>query len=1073
MSIYDNIITNENYETDVLYDIESIFTKYKKYENELINALLDLIKKNIIYPNKAKIKIILYDKIYEDRNINEETWIISYEVIVEEEKIGSISIYSDDAKFDAVDIDKVRNTTRFINSIAFHLGKHLEYLQLQDELSSFKEQSFNSISIEKSEWFVILEMLKKTDHTLFSIVSRKMLNKMFCKGIKDSHALYKKLGSNLDFNTSVQTETNKPTKKQLITHSYNLGMEIFALSAKYFSTDEILKNIQKWIHEERASFLIKALQNQNTPLSEISDSLRRYHYMNPSLGDKKSSIRKGIRVSLIRRFFTDQLQYINVAKNYLEVDDFYKILRKTIFPSDSHGKLGGKSAGLMLAKKIVDKLNEYSHLLHNVRIPRTWYITSDGLKNFMYFNNFEDIMEQKYRDIDEIRQEYPHIIQALKNGSFPSEMVNGLSRALDDFGDKPIIVRSSSLLEDRIGTAFAGKYKSLFLANQGTKQQRLEELLDAIAEVYASTFGPDPIGYRIEKGLLDFNEEMAIMIQEVVGTRVGKYYFPSFAGVAFSFNEFRWSTRIKREDGLIRIVTGLGSRAVDRVGNDFPVLIAPGKPELRVNQSYQEIINYAPKYMDVINLEKNMFESIPIRDVVKEVGNKFPNINDIFSIDESNYIKQPLGLGINTNKDDIVVTFENLRTKTKYIHQLNTILKELKDTLNTPVDIEFACDGDYLYLLQCRPQTAASENVSAVLPVDWAPEKTIFTANKYVSNGKVPNISYIVYVDPEEYYRMENYDDLREVGVAVGKLNKLLPKKTFILMGPGRWGTRDDVRLGVKVGYADINNSSMIIELAKKKGSYTPDLSFGTHFFLDLVESSIRYLPLYPDEEGVFFNDNFLRGSNNTLTRFLPEYDYLEKALRVINVREVTDGLVLRVLMNAEEDRAMAILVHPDFIIKYGENSVAREEEVSDEPLQWRRRMAESIALQLDSERFGVKGLYLYGTVYNGTATSNSDIDIIVHYDGNPKNKENLIKWFEGWNLCLGTINYNKTGFSLERILDISYISDEELPDQQYYADLLNLSNNTAMKLTMQNEVSKDDDSENILITAGDIRVRE
>ena len=130
---------------------------------------------------------------------------------------------------------------------------------------------------------------------------------------------------------------------------------------------------------------------------------------------------------------------------------------------------------------------------------------------------------------------------------------------LDDFKDQPLIVRSSSLLEDRMGSSFSGKYKSLFLANQGGKRERLEALTDAIAEVYASTFGPDPIGYRAERGLLDFAEEMGIMIQEVVGTRVGDYFMPAFAGVAFSRNEFRWSPRIRREDGLLRLVPGLGN----------------------------------------------------------------------------------------------------------------------------------------------------------------------------------------------------------------------------------------------------------------------------------------------------------------------------------------------------------------------------------------------------------------------------------------------------------------------------------------------------------------------------------
>ena len=134
-------------------------------------------------------------------------------------------------------------------------------------------------------------------------------------------------------------------------------------------------------------------------------------------------------------------------------------------------------------------------------------------------------------DIEHVRQEYPHIVHLFKNSHFPPEISRGLALALDDFGDRPIIVRSSSLLEDRIGSSFAGKYKSLFLRQPGHRARSgSRPSQDAIAEVYASIFGPDPIEYRAERGLLDVHEEMGIMIQEVVGKRVGHYFLPAFSG---------------------------------------------------------------------------------------------------------------------------------------------------------------------------------------------------------------------------------------------------------------------------------------------------------------------------------------------------------------------------------------------------------------------------------------------------------------------------------------------------------------------------------------------------------------
>ena len=176
--------------------------------------------------------------------------------------------------------------------------------------------------------------------------------------------------------------------------------------------------------------------------------------------------------------------------------------------------------------------------------------------------------------------------------------------AQDEFQGKPIIVRSSILLEDRIGTAFSGKYKSLFLANQGDRETRFNALLDAIAEVYASLYAPDPVIYRAERGLIDLNEEMGIMIQEVVGTRVGDYFMPRVCRHSLQQQRIQMVPRLKREDGLIRLVPGLGTRAVDRVSNDYPVMISPGQPALRVNINPDEIRHYSPSYVDVINLKR-------------------------------------------------------------------------------------------------------------------------------------------------------------------------------------------------------------------------------------------------------------------------------------------------------------------------------------------------------------------------------------------------------------------------------------------------------------------------------------
>lgn len=397
------------------------------------------------------------------------------------------------------------------------------------------------------------------------------------------------------------------------------------------------------------------------------------------------------------------------------------------------------------------------------------------------------------------------------------------------------------------------------------------------------------------------------MIQEVVGRRVGRYFMPAYSGVAFSNNEFRWSPRIRREDGLVRLVPGLGTRAVDRTSDDYPVLLAPGQPGLRANATVHEVVRYAPKQMDVIDLDANAFVTVPVGTVLRECGNAYPMLRDIVSIFDDGRLRRPTGLGVDPEQDDLIVTFQGLADDTPFMARMATLLQVLRSRLGRPVDIEFACDGDHLYLLQCRAQSRTDDARPAAIPRGLPPERIVFTAHRFVSNGRVPPITHVVYVDPERYAQLADHEDLKDVGRAVDRLNKALPRRAFILMGPGRWGSRGDIRLGVNVTYSGINNTAMLIEIARKTGQYVPDLSFGTHFFQDLVEGDIRYLPLYPDEPGSVLNDTFFRNAPNLLSELVPEYAHLDQVVRVVDVRQA-GGAVLRVLLNGDTDEAIAFL---------------------------------------------------------------------------------------------------------------------------------------------------------------------
>ncbi|MGD8751236.1 MAG: nucleotidyltransferase domain-containing protein, partial [Anaerolineales bacterium] len=408
----------------------------------------------------------------------------------------------------------------------------------------------------------------------------------------------------------------------------------------------------------------------------------------------------------------------------------------------------------------------------------------------------------------------------------------------------------------------------------------------------------------------------------------------------------------------------------------------------------------------------------------------------LVSIISEDHIRQPKTLGLDFDKHNIVVTFEGLLSRTNFLDRISTVMKVLQEHFKHPIDIEFASDGKDFYLLQCRSQSYREEAKPALIPRGISREDIVFTAYRYISNSTVSNITHVVFVDPRAYAQISDYQKLLAVGRAVGRLNKILPKRHFILMGPGRWGSRGDRRLGVNVTYSDINNTAMLIEIAMKHGDYVPDPSFGTHFFQDLVEASIRYLPLYPDDSRVIYNQRFLSDSKNMLEDILPDFSYLSDVIRVIDVSASTGGRNIQILMNADSKEAIALFASPshrtDLDIQEEKELVKRE--TSDRHWRWRLNSVERIAAHLDPKRFGVEGLYIFGSTKDGTAGPRSDIDLIIHFRGSEAQKRDLLTWLEGWSLSLAQANYHNTGYQIKEILDIHFVSDEDIEKRTSYA---------------------------------------
>ncbi len=617
-----------------------------------------------------------------------------------------------------------------------------------------------------------------------------------------------------------------------------------------------------------------------------------------------------IKVVLIKRMISDQLPFIGIAKNVLSISDLRRVYRRLI----GGGKIGGKAAGIVLAWKILRQQSPEigPYIGDKMEIPESYFIGSHVIYDFSVLNKLDHFMNQKYRPIEEIRSVYPKLVEAYLKGNFPEPIVERLREILIKFRGVPLIVRSSSLLEDNFGFSFAGMYASVFCPNQGSDEQNLEELLNAIRRIYASLLNPDVLLYRKKNDLLDYDERMCIILQPVRGERYGRYFLPPVSGVGYSFNPFRWGPKIRRQDGFLRIVWGLGTRAVNPNVNDYPRLVALSHPDLRPDSSAAAVRQYSQHLVDVLDLKENRFETLPVDEILKA---DYPALDTIASLDQGDYLQTIFAGGMLDSDAELVITFNKLTEDKRFVKLMRTALVRLEHVYNQPVDIEFAIEilrdqptRDYrLHVLQCRPLSQRQDLGNVSIPEEIAETDILFESRSLVPDGIAEDIRYVVFIDPLAYRNIDNIVIKRELGRVVCRLNQKLLDENFILMGPGRWGSAN-LDLGVHVTYGDIYNTKVLVEIGVSSDGARPVLSHGTHFFNDLVESGIAALALWPDTDQSSINWSFFRDSENCLATILPDDAELAPYLRVIDIATESDGRLMHLYMNGEEDRAVALL---------------------------------------------------------------------------------------------------------------------------------------------------------------------
>jgi len=592
---------------------------------------------------------------------------------------------------------------------------------------------------------------------------------------------------------------------------------------------------------------------------------------------------------LSRMLIGREKRMLGLVKKYFTLEDLIEIKERLI----GTGFIGGKAAGMLLARNILRRDSAMKWSEH-LELNDSFYVGSDVFYSYIVQNGWwQDFMSHKTKE-----NYFESAVQLKRNmlkGKFPEEIRERFQLMLEYYGQSPIIVRSSSLLEDAFGNAFAGKYESYFCANQGTPEERYDKFEEAVRKIFASTMNVDALTYRKQLGLDQMDEQMALLVQRVSGIYRKNYFFPELAGVGLSYNTFVWQKGLDPRAGMLRLVVGLGTRAVNRVENDYPRIVALDAPLVKPYATPEDAGRFSQHGVDVLDLEENSFHSLSVEQMIKD------DLEDHWELIGSRDTAAAERMkSSDTNKEAWILTFDELLSSTEFSGLMSKMLKQLENIYDYPVDIEFTANFNakgklQINLLQCRPFQTRGHRSRVEIP-DKIEEDDIFLRQEgnFMGGSIYQDIARIIYIDPRGYVKLP-LSDKYDIAGLVGKINKTISRDDMptILLGPGRWGTTTP-EMGIPVTFSEINNIAAIAEIAFKEGSLIPDLSFGTHFFQDLVEMNIFYMAIYPDREKVFFNTDWMQAMPNLLGEIVPEGKRYAGIVRVHDVKNSN----LRLLSN-------------------------------------------------------------------------------------------------------------------------------------------------------------------------------
>lgn len=566
-----------------------------------------------------------------------------------------------------------------------------------------------------------------------------------------------------------------------------------------------------------------------------------------------------------------------VKKNFMP-EDYFAIRDHMI----GTGMIGGKACGMLLARAIIR--NKEPDIAEYLEPHDSFYVGSDLYYTYIVDNDLW-ALRIKQRTEDGYFTLADDFARKLMEGRFSDAMREQFLRIIEYYGQDPYIIRSSSILEDGFGNAFAGKYESVFCANRGSLEERLEEFENAIKTVYASSMSLSALDYRKRRGLDKRDEQMALLIQRVSGSYYGNCYMPCAAGVGYSYSPYRVMKDSDPTCGMLRLVMGLGTSAVDRTEGSYPRIVNLDMPEKSSYSSSADKHKFSQGKAEVINMTTHQLEKMSY-DMLEPVIPKYlENILLEHDYDAESRLRE-----MGRPRQVKFISCKGLVANKKLMDQMKRMLHCIQEEYDYPVDTEFTINisdnGDYsVDLLQCRPLQVQRSSGGTVIP-EGIPEDNILLENMSSSMGlsKASELDIIVYVDPVNYYNMP-YRDKPAVARLIGKINWHYRElnKHMMLIVPGRVGTTSP-ELGVPTSFADISAFEIICETEETKTGYNPELSYGSHIFQDLVEAEILYTAVFNNAKTIHFHPVKLQRCPDVIS----DFDGTENLSDIVHVYDVS-----------------------------------------------------------------------------------------------------------------------------------------------------------------------------------------